>query len=137
MKFDRRHLSTTTSHIHVCNTTSMRHASVNAQRRLSLFCSSIRSVRSYRTLRDMPSPKIKNISPLPADEAKWTELRKIEVYQSFTTLERKMLTLDLYSGSTRYVQVPPIEMRHTNTRTVWQGENLGSSGTQDSQIKRH
>lgn len=39
-----------------------------------------RATRSASTLTMPQAPKINRVSPLSADEAKWTELRKIEVY---------------------------------------------------------
>lgn len=57
----------------------MRHAVVQARDRLALVCTSLVSARALATKRTMPSPKIRNIGPLPPEEAKWTELRKIEV----------------------------------------------------------
>lgn len=48
----------------------------------------------------MPSPKISKIGPLSADEAKWTELRKIEVW-IFSAIASPMLTLNITSGSIR------------------------------------
>ena len=38
-----------------------------------------RASRSASTLTMPQAPKINRVSPLSADEAKWTELRKIEV----------------------------------------------------------
>lgn len=38
-----------------------------------------RVTRSASTLTMPQAPKINRVSPLSADEAKWTELRKIEV----------------------------------------------------------
>jgi len=34
---------------------------------------------SAKTTAKMPAPHIKKTGPLPSEEAKWTELRKIEV----------------------------------------------------------
>jgi hypothetical protein len=41
-----------------------------------------RATRSASTLTMPQAPKINRVSPLSADEAKWTELRKIEVIPS-------------------------------------------------------
>lgn len=41
------------------------------------------AARSSSTLTMPQAPKINRVSPLSADEAKWTELRKIEVFQEY------------------------------------------------------
>ena len=80
LRFCQRHLSFTLKLLSlVCTIEPMKNAAIIAQRRLLLLNHSVRPTRSYRTLRDMPSPQIRKIGPLSADEAKWTELRKIEV----------------------------------------------------------
>lgn len=46
-------------------------------RRLAATKSTLR-FHQIHTQSKMPAPKIRNISPLSPEEAKWTELRKIE-----------------------------------------------------------
>lgn len=52
-----------------------------------------RILRSFRTMAAAQTPRIDRISPLSADEAKWTELRKIEV--SLQTRTRMLWTTRL------------------------------------------
>ena len=57
----------------------MQNAAVKAQHRLALIKSVSSSTRGLATSHAMSAPKIRKIGPLPTEEAKWTELRKIEV----------------------------------------------------------
>lgn len=57
----------------------MRSTLTKVLNRINLVFSSLTPARAFATKRKMPSPKIRNIGPLPSEEAKWTELRKIEV----------------------------------------------------------
>jgi hypothetical protein len=57
----------------------MQNAVNGARLRLNLSTSSLNPARHFVTKGKMHSPKIRNIAPLPSEEAKWTELRKIEV----------------------------------------------------------
>ena len=51
---------------------------MKAQERLYRVGTSLQ-LRSLSTTTTMQTPKIRKIGPLPSEEAKWTELRKIEV----------------------------------------------------------
>lgn len=56
----------------------MNNASIRAGQRLNLIRPTLSPASTFSTRRKMPSPKIRKIGPLPSEEAKWTELRKIE-----------------------------------------------------------
>nr|POE79819.1 putative nudix hydrolase p35g2.12 [Quercus suber] len=67
--------------------------------------------RSFQTMAAAQSPKINRISPLSADEAKWTELRKIETGKGrvWEAAARKTTS----KGGVDAVAIAPI-LRHPN-----------------------
>lgn len=52
---------------------------MTARARLQHFSRSLSSTAQQAARRKMPAPKIDKVGPLPSEEAKWTELKKIEV----------------------------------------------------------
>lgn len=57
----------------------MRSNSMRSLHRLQHLTLSLSPARSFGMSASSQAPKIRNIGPLPSEEAKWTELRKIEV----------------------------------------------------------
>lgn len=58
-------------------------------RRVNLLNRTLAGIKRPASTLTMPqSPKINRVGPLSADEAKWTELRKIEVCLDTTTIDR-------------------------------------------------
>jgi hypothetical protein len=62
-------------------------------RRLNLLHRTLTSASRPASTLTMPqAPKINRVSPLSADEAKWTELRKIEVFNIHVYLSTEIKT---------------------------------------------
>lgn len=55
---------------------------MQARHRLNHISRGITASRPFSAMAAAQAPKIKKIGPLPTEEAKWTELRKIEVSHS-------------------------------------------------------
>ena len=106
---------------------------MKAQQRLHLIRRSLVASRSFSSRSAMSTPKINNISPLPANEAKWTELRKIEVMRNRSDCYMaEVLTRPIYSGLIKYDHVSWCISHWTNHLIVRQRPSMGSSSAQDT-----
>ena len=120
-------------------------------RRLNLLHRTLTTASRPASILTMPqAPKINRVSPLSADEAKWTELRKIEVFNTHIPLSLgsniHTNLLITCSGPTRYA-TQPLKLLQTSPYssdnrspsiilTGRQATRLGSRRSQDPQVYR-